>query len=145
MNDRRIQAMFKRSIHHNLSMLRICQGYYELPKRTIRANGDIYHIFKSNQLRNFHNVYQDKTSMNMTFNKYNYLLAICWEQTMNLQLLLWRMLKIRDDIVQDHLLCFFQTQILFNIWYMSICPNVSEQDMINLARLAEQQKNQRSN
>ena len=45
MNDPRVQAMFKRSRHNNLSIIIISQGYYELPKKTIRANGNIYHIF----------------------------------------------------------------------------------------------------
>ena len=44
LNDPRVQAMFKRSIHNNLSIFIISQDYYELPKRTIRANGNIYHI-----------------------------------------------------------------------------------------------------
>ena len=36
MNDPRVQAMFKRSRHNNLSIFKISQDYYELPKRTIR-------------------------------------------------------------------------------------------------------------
>ena len=46
MNDPRVQAMFKRSRHNNLSIFVISQDYYDLPKKTIRANGNIYHIFK---------------------------------------------------------------------------------------------------
>ena len=45
-NDPRVQAMFKRSTHNNLSIFIISQDYYELPKKRIRANGNIYHIFK---------------------------------------------------------------------------------------------------
>ena len=40
MNDPRVQAMFKRSRHNNLSIFIISQGYYDLPKRTIRSNGN---------------------------------------------------------------------------------------------------------
>ena len=47
MNDPRLQAIFKRSRHNNLSIFNIRQDYYELPKRTIRAKGNIYHF--SNQ------------------------------------------------------------------------------------------------
>ena len=50
-NNPRVQAMFKRSRHNNLSKFIISQGYYELPKKTIRANGSIYHIFKPNNFR----------------------------------------------------------------------------------------------
>ena len=45
MNDPRVQAMFKRSRHNSLSVLIISQDYYELPKKTIGANGNIYHLF----------------------------------------------------------------------------------------------------
>ena len=45
-NNDKIQVMFKRGRHYNLSILLISQDYYELPKRTTRANGNIYHIFK---------------------------------------------------------------------------------------------------
>ena len=44
MNGPRVQAMFKRSRHNNLSVFIISQDYYELPKRTVRANGNVYHI-----------------------------------------------------------------------------------------------------
>ena len=50
-NDPRVQAMFKRSRHSNLSILIISQDYCELLKKTIRANGNIYHIFKPNNFR----------------------------------------------------------------------------------------------
>ena len=50
-NNDKIQAMFKRGRHNNLSIFIISQEYYELPKRTIRANGNIYHIFKPNKFR----------------------------------------------------------------------------------------------
>ena len=48
MDDPRFQAMFKRSRHNNLSIFIISQDYYELSKRTIRCNGNIFHIFKPN-------------------------------------------------------------------------------------------------
>ena len=44
MNDPRVQAMFKRSRHINLNIFIISPNYYQLPKRTFRANGNIYHI-----------------------------------------------------------------------------------------------------
>ena len=39
MNDPGVPAMFKRSRHISLSFFIINQGNYELPKRTVRANG----------------------------------------------------------------------------------------------------------
>ena len=56
------------------------QDYYELPKRTIRANGNIYHIFEPNILRDIQNLYQDKASMDMNLNKFKYLTSTCWNK-----------------------------------------------------------------
>ena len=61
-------------------VLIISQGYYELPKRTIPANGKIYHIFKPNNFRDVQNLYQDKASMDTTFNEFNYLTSTCWNE-----------------------------------------------------------------
>ena len=59
----------------------ISQDYYELPKKTIRANGNIYHIFKPNIFSDVRNIYQDKSSMdNMTLNEYKYLTSTCWNE-----------------------------------------------------------------
>ena len=80
MNDSRVQAMFKRSRHNNLSIFIISQDYYELPKRTIRANGNIYHIFKPNNFLDVRNIYQDKASMDMTLDEFKYLTSICWNE-----------------------------------------------------------------
>ena len=80
MDDSRVQAMFKRSRHNNLSIFIISQDYYELSKKTIRCNGNIFHIFKPNNFRDVLNLYQDKTSMDMTLNEFKYLSNICWNE-----------------------------------------------------------------
>ena len=80
MNGPRVQAMFKRSRHKMLSIFIISQYYYELPKRTIRANGDIYQIFKPKNLRVVQNLYQDKASMDMTRNDFKLLTSTCWKE-----------------------------------------------------------------
>ena len=80
MNDPRVPAMFKRSRHNNLSIFIISQGYYELPKRTIRANGNIYHIFKPSNFRDVQSLYQDKASMDMTLNEFKFLTSTCWNE-----------------------------------------------------------------
>ena len=80
MNDPRVQAMFKRSRHNNLSIFIISQDYYELPKKTIRANGNIYHIFKPNNFLDVRNIYQDKASMDMTLNEFKYLTSTRWNK-----------------------------------------------------------------
>ena len=81
MNDPRVQAMFKRSRHNTLSIIfLISQDYYEPRKRTIRANGNIYHIFKSNNFLDVRNIYQDKASMDMTLDDIKYLTSTCWNE-----------------------------------------------------------------
>ena len=80
MNDPRVQAMFKRSRHNNLSIFIISQDYYELPKRTIRANGNVYHIFKPNNFRDVQNLYPDRSSMDMTLNEFKLLTSTCWNE-----------------------------------------------------------------
>ena len=80
MNDPRVQAMFTRSTHNILSIFKISQDYYEQPKRTIRANGIIYHIFKANNFRNVQNLYHDKSSMDMTLNEFRLLTSTCWNE-----------------------------------------------------------------
>ena len=72
MNDPRVQEMFERSRHNNLSIFIFSQDYYELPKKTIRTNGNIYHIFKPNGFLDVRNNYQDKASMDMTLNEFKY-------------------------------------------------------------------------
>ena len=80
MNDPRVQAMFQRSRHNNLSNFIISQDYYELTKKTIRCNGNIYHIFKPNNFRDVLNLYQDKASMDMILNEFKYLTITCWNE-----------------------------------------------------------------
>ena len=80
MNDPRVQAMFKRSRHNNLSIFIISQDYYELPKETIRAIGNVFHIFKPNNFINVQNFYQHKVSMDMTLDEFKYLTSTCWHE-----------------------------------------------------------------
>ena len=80
MDDPRVQAMFKRSRHNNLSIFKISQDYYELSKKTKRCNGNIYHIFKPNNFRDVQKLYQDKTSMDMTLNEFKLLTSTCWNK-----------------------------------------------------------------
>ena len=80
MDDPRVQAMFKRSRHNNLSIFIISQDYYELSKKTIRCNRIIFHIFKPINFRDVINLYQDKSSMDMTLNEFKLLTSTCWNE-----------------------------------------------------------------
>ena len=80
LKDPRVQAMFKRSRHNNLSIFIISQNYDELPKKTIRANGNIYQIIKPNNYRDVLNIYQDKSSMDTTPNEFRLLTSTRWNE-----------------------------------------------------------------
>ena len=58
----------------------ISQDCYELSKKTIRCNCNIYQIFKPNNYRDVQNLYQDKASIDMTLNEFNYLTSTCWDK-----------------------------------------------------------------
>ena len=79
-NNDKIQAMFKRGRHNILFIFIISQDYYELPKKTIRADGNIFHLFKTNNYLDVRNIYQDKASMDMTLDEFKSLISICWNE-----------------------------------------------------------------
>ena len=80
MDDPKVRAMFKRCRHNNLSFFIISQDYYELSKKTLRCNGIIFHIFKPNNFRDVLNLYQDKSSKDMTLNNIKLLTRTCWKE-----------------------------------------------------------------
>ena len=71
-NNHRVQALFKRSRHNNISSIKISRDYYELPKRTIRTNGNIYHTFKPNVLKDVQNIFQDNANMDVTIKEFEF-------------------------------------------------------------------------
>ena len=79
MADPRVQAMFKRSRHHNISIFSINRDYYELLNRTIRANGNIFHIFKPNNFRDVQRLVQDKASTDMSIKEFKILGSMYWQ------------------------------------------------------------------
>ena len=84
MNDPRVQAIFKRSRHKSLSILIISQDYYEIPKQTNRADGNIYHIFTSKNFRDIQKFYQDKASKDMSPDEVKIITNNCWDKKINL-------------------------------------------------------------
>ena len=72
--------MFKGGRHNNLSIFILSQDYYELPKRPIRANGNIYHILKQKILRDVQKLYQDKAFIDMRLAEIKYLTGTCWKK-----------------------------------------------------------------
>ena len=72
--------MFERSRHSNLSFFIISQDYYDFPLRTIPANENIYHMFKSNNFKEVQSLFQDKKSTDMTPNDFKRLTSTCWKE-----------------------------------------------------------------
>ena len=46
----------------------------------MRANGNIYHIFKPSNFSDVRNIYQDKASMDKSLDEFNYLTSTCWNE-----------------------------------------------------------------
>ena len=82
MDNPRVQAMFTRSRQNILSIFIITQDYYELTKRSIRTNGNIYHKIKPNNFRDVINIeiYRDKSLMDLTLNEIKLLTSTCWNE-----------------------------------------------------------------
>ena len=77
MSDPRVQAVLKRSRHWFI-YFHIQPRLLRISKRTIRANGNIFYIFRPNKYRDVQNFYRDKASV--TLKEFKYLFFICWDK-----------------------------------------------------------------
>ena len=80
MSDPGVQAMFQQPWHKNLSTFKVSQDSNELPKWSIRADGNIYHIFNLNNFRDVLTLCQDKSSNDVTVNEFKLLTSTCWNE-----------------------------------------------------------------
>ena len=80
LDNPRIQAMFRRSRHNNSSTFIISQDYYELRKKSNRANGNICHMFKPNSFGDVQNLYQDKESLDVNNDDFKLLTSTSWSE-----------------------------------------------------------------
>ena len=62
--------MLRQPRHSNKFSFAISQDNYELPNKTVWANGNIYLLFKPINFRDVQNLYQDKASMNITLSEF---------------------------------------------------------------------------
>ena len=147
-NNDKTLAMFKRGSHNNLSVFIISHDYYELPKRTIRANGNIYHIFKANNSLDVRKIYQNKASMDMTLDEFKYFTSSCWDE--KYQSFTIDMTKVKhtgryrlglNSLFVPNTSPFY---MINSTLLMSNYSKVTEQDLINLRKFVEQQKNQQA-
>ena len=70
MNDKRVQMLFKRGRHNNLSIYVIVHGYYELPKDTIRENSNIIDHFITNNYCKIESIYRQLASTDMLIKEF---------------------------------------------------------------------------
>ena len=71
-----------------LSFFTLSPDYYELPKKSVRANGFIYFLFKPNKYRDEQILYRDKASLHMTLKKFQILTSALWKKNINTSLLI---------------------------------------------------------
>ena len=76
--------MFKRSRQNMLSIFIsffiMSQDYYEVPRGTVRCNGNIYHVFNQKYFKDVQNVHQVNASMDLTLDKFKCLTSTCWNE-----------------------------------------------------------------
>ena len=46
----------------------------------MRGYGNIYHIFEPTIFLDVRNIYQDKSSMDITLNEFKFLTSLCWNE-----------------------------------------------------------------
>ena len=83
LNDERVQMLFKRGRHNNLSIFVVTHGFYELPKDTIRENSSIIHHFITNNFANVESLHRQLSSTDMLIKEFKYFCNKVWEKDFN--------------------------------------------------------------
>ena len=83
LNDERVQMLFKRGRHNNLSIFVITHGFYELPKDTIRENSSIIHHFITNNLANVECIHRQLASTDMLIKEFKSFCNKVWSEDYN--------------------------------------------------------------
>ena len=83
LNEERVQMLFKRGRHNNLSIFVATHGFYELPKDTIRENSSIIHNFITNNFANVECLHCQLSSTDMLIKEFKYFCNKVWEKDFN--------------------------------------------------------------
>ena len=78
LNDKKVQMLFKRGRHNNISVFVISHGFYELPKDTIRENSNIIHHFITNNYCNVECIHRQLCSTDMKIHEFKKFCYDCW-------------------------------------------------------------------
>ena len=83
LNDKRVQMLFSRGRHNNLSLFVISQGFYSLPKDTIRENSSIIHHFITNNYCNVECLHRQLASTDMVIKEFKKFCSDVWNKNYN--------------------------------------------------------------
>ena len=83
LEDERIQMLFKRGRHNNISVFVITHGFYELPKDTIRENSSIIHHFITNNFSNIECIHKQLSSTDMKIKEFKEYCNTVWASKYN--------------------------------------------------------------
>ena len=83
LNDERVQMLFKRGRHNNLSLFVVSHGFNELPKDIIRENFSIIYHFTTNNYANIECIHRQLASTDMVMKEFKHITNIVWEEDFN--------------------------------------------------------------
>ena len=83
LNDERVQILFERRRHDNLSVFVITHGFYELPKDTTRENSTIIYLFMTISFANVEFIHRQLTSTDMVIKELKHFVNIVWSEDFN--------------------------------------------------------------
>ena len=83
LQDPRVQMLFKRGRHNNLSIFVISHGFYELLKDTIRENSTIIHHFITNNFANVEYIHRQLASTDMVIKEFKQFCHEVWHDDYN--------------------------------------------------------------
>ena len=83
LNDKKVQILFKRGRHNNISVFVISHGFYELPKDTIRENSSIIHHFITNNFCNVECIHRQLCSTDLIIQEFKKFCNNVWLKDYN--------------------------------------------------------------
>ena len=83
LQDPRVQIIFKRGRHNNVSIFVLSHGFYELPKDTIRENSTITHHFITNNIANVECIHRQLSSADMLIKEFKQFCHDVWNDDYN--------------------------------------------------------------
>ena len=83
LNDKKVQMLFKRGRHNNISVFVISHGFYQWPKDTITENSNIIHLFITNNYCNVESIHRQLCSTDLKIHEFKKFCHDFWLQDYN--------------------------------------------------------------